>query len=247
MTLLFAAACSSRGCATCVGYTPEAKLASIENATLRIEQELQSSSYGPVLASLAISDPNEVCKAMPAATKLSWNSITTQPTKIGGGQNMWCGRGDAYTLCGAVEGTVPASVLLGAASNPSGGDRFEVDDGAGGKLGINVAAGRPRVDVLSAESKEIAIVFDGLAGAITDVSPCAVLEKNAATEGCTPLTKIATTGNRVRLRFEPKSRTAGTWQMQGTVRLEPTATCTPAKKTCKASVSYPLRVAFVVP
>jgi hypothetical protein len=243
LSLLFVAACSSRGCATCVGYTPTKSIAELPKIAVSIEHVTGGDIDGPYAAmhagfSIEGADKSDMCGALPEATTLAWNGATQKPTRNGGGQNMWCGRGDAYTLCGQVEATFPSTNNL-LLNGPGPSDHLIINDGAS-SLDVTIASGRPKID--KAIAKDLTVVFDGLDGSIQDASPCAF--RVGSKTGCMPLEVTSKSGNQLTAKLDPKPRVAGDWLLVGRVVLRPKATC--ASKTCTATLSYAMRVPFTL-
>jgi hypothetical protein len=241
LSFLGLVACSSRSCATCVGYTPTKSLGELDKLAVSIEQVTSDidGPYGSLRAAFAlVSDPKEVCPALPETTTLAWNGAAAQkPTRNGGGQNMWWGRGDAYTICGQVESTFPSTnnTLF---NGPGPIDHLIINDGSS-SIDVTMTSGRPKIEK-PITTKDITVVFEGFDGTIAEAQPCAF--KVGSKTGCMPLTVTSKTGNQVVAKFDPKPRTAGDWLLVGRVTLRPKTTC--ASKTCSATLSYSMRIPF---
>lgn len=247
-------ACSGRTRSACVGHSPDVTLAKIEDVTLDIVHTKHQSAAGNwpdgpdnVYESLSVEVllPNvadEPCKSLPEKTTLTFGGKGMVMVSRGGGTNKFVSRSSETTACAPLRAQLAAAELLGGAS--SGPDVLQIGSGAE-TMTVTFAPGRPRATV-SADKREVVVEMVGLDGKLVDArsSPYWSAWGPGAKEG-QQLAQKAREGNK--LRLDASKLEGKTFTLLGDVQIEPKATCAPAKKSCKVTVRYALRLPFALP
>lgn len=247
-------ACSGRTRSACAGRSPEVKLAKIEDVALDVvhAKRQPAPGNGPdgpdnVYESITVemplpNVPDEACPSLPAKTTLTFGGKGMVMVARGGGTTKVVSRAADTTTCGPLRAQLTAAELLGGAS--SGPDVFQIASGAE-TMTVTFAAGRPRATVAAAE-REVVVEMVGLDGKLVDAraTPHFAAWAPGAKEG-QPLAQKAREGNK--LRLDASKLEGKTFTLLGDVQIEPKATCAPAKKTCKVTVRYALRLPLALP
>lgn len=246
-------ACSGRTRSACIKHSPEVTLASIEDVALDVVHAKHQAAPGNwpdapenVYESLSVSMPlpgveNEACRSMPEKTTLTFDGKGMVMASRGGGTNKFVSRSSETTTCGPLRGQLAVAELLGA---PNGPDVFQIGTG-GETLTVTFAAGRPRATV-SADKREVVVEIVGLDGKLAAAGPAPYFGAWApgAKEG-QQLVQKSRDGNT--LRLDASKLEGKTFTLLGDIQLEPKATCAPAKKSCKVTVRYALRLPLTLP
>jgi hypothetical protein len=232
------AACSQRGCASCVGYAPERPVAELDRISVDVDQV-----YKPLTVTVSllddVADSSSACPSLPKGTTIRWNGAPGTTTTLGEG-HIRSTRGGEWTECRGPRATFVTTAPLGTMRSPDGRDRVEIADGAS-LLTVVVPAGRPRVAIPA--PGELEVVFDGLEGKLHDLTTC--IAPASDERDCSTLEDRAVRGDSVRGRFRAKK--PGPHVVTGIATLTPVATCHPAKTACAARVSYTVSVPFTAP
>ena len=187
--------------------------------------------------------PDEACPSLPAKTTLTFGGKGMVMVTRGGGTTKVVSRAADTTTCDPLRGELIAAELLGGVSGRP--DVFQIGSGAE-TLTVTFAPGRPRAQLTAAAERELVVEMVGLDGKLVDAraTPYFAAWAPGAKEG-QPLAQKAREGNK--LRLDATKLEGKTFTLLGDVQIEPNATCAPAKKRCKVTVRYALRLPFALP